>query len=82
MADLEKIAVLDNEIEARLLGSILNEQEIPHMIVSYYDSAFDGVFQVSQGWGHVEAPATRKEEVMLILDDLRSRSDPREGTSD
>jgi hypothetical protein len=40
-----KVDILENEIEAQLLDSILNERNIPHHIQSYYDTAFDGLFQ-------------------------------------
>ena len=39
-----KIAILDNEFEAQLLESILKEHEIPHLLISYYDTAFDGLY--------------------------------------
>ena len=38
---------------------------------SYHDSAYDGVFQLSHGWGFVEAPAEFKAEILDILDDLK-----------
>ena len=75
MERFEKIVVLDNEIQASLLDAILSEESIPHMMRSYYDSAYDGIFQVSKGWGHVEAPARCKEEILAILKDLKSSPD-------
>ena len=45
-----------NEIEAMLLDEILTEKHIPHMIRSYHDSAYDGLWQTPTGWGHLEAP--------------------------
>jgi len=35
----DKVDVLENEIEAQLLESILNERGIPHRIRSYHDTA-------------------------------------------
>ena len=72
MAELQKTCGLKNEIEAQLLDSILTERDIPHVMVSYYDSAYDGLFQASRGWGHLEAPAGRAGEILAILEDLRS----------
>lgn len=37
---MNKILILDNEIEAKLLDSILTERDIPHRIKSYHDSAY------------------------------------------
>ncbi len=70
MKHFKKILILDNEIQARLLDSILNEREIPHVMKSYHDSAYDGLFQAHKGWGHVEAPEQYAEEIRTIYKDL------------
>jgi hypothetical protein len=67
-----KISALENTIEAQLVGSILNEQEIPHRIRSYYDTAYDGLFQVQKGWGEIQAPASFKEAIQEILHAVRA----------
>ncbi len=71
--EMEKIAILNSPIEAQLLEGILTERDIPHVTRSYLDSAYDGVFQTTRGWGHVEAPADRREEIIEILEDLRAQ---------
>jgi hypothetical protein len=71
MAKFKRILVLNNEVEARLLDAVLNEQEIPHLMRSYHDRAYDGLWQQQQGWGHVEAPDTYKEQILSIYADLR-----------
>jgi hypothetical protein len=71
MEDYVKIAILDNEFEAQLLESILKEREIPHILTSYYDTAFDGLYQAQMGWGHVSSPEQCSEEIEDILSDLR-----------
>jgi len=70
MDGYEKIVVLDNEIEAQLMDSILTERNIPHRMRSYHDSAYDGIFQAQKGWGHIEAPLSYKEEIIAIQADL------------
>ena len=72
MAKFNKILVLNNEIEARLLDAVLTEQEIPHLMRSYHDRAYDGLWQQQQGWGHVEAPEDYREQILSIYEDLRS----------
>ncbi len=74
MEDYIKIATLDNEIEANLLESILTERYVPHRMRSYYDTAYDGLFQTQKGWGYVSAPEGYKEEIMEILADLRKEA--------
>ena len=61
MDKLEKIAVLDNEVQAELVDSVLSERDIPHIMRSYYDSALDGIYQAKSGWGHVEAPESFRD---------------------
>jgi hypothetical protein len=70
MEQFEKILILDNEIEAELLDSILIERDIPHLIQSYHDSAYDGIYQAQKGWGVVMAPEAFKEVIMSIYQDL------------
>lgn len=70
MEEFTKIAVLENEIQARLLDSVLTERNIPHRLRSYHDSAYDGIYQAQKGWGIVQAPPEYKEEILVILEDL------------
>ncbi len=71
MQDYIKIAILENEVEARLIESILKEREIPHMLRSYHDTAYDGLFQTQKGWGEIRAPEFYEEEILAILDEVR-----------
>ena len=70
MEEFGKILILENEIEAQLIDSVLTEQNIPHRIRSYFDTAYDGIFQAQKGWGVVEAPLSYKEEIISIFQDL------------
>ena len=72
MAKFKKILVLDNEVEARLLDAVLEEQQIPHLMRSYHDRAYDGLWQQQQGWGHVEASEDYREQILAIYDDLKN----------
>ncbi|MBW1999169.1 MAG: hypothetical protein JRJ29_14550 [Deltaproteobacteria bacterium] len=74
MDDYVKVSILENEIEARLLESVLTERNIPHLMRSYHDTAYDGLFQTQKGWGFVSAPEAFKQEVQEILDDLRKEA--------
>jgi hypothetical protein len=70
----EKVAVLDNEVQAELMDGILSGREIPHIMQSYYDSALDGLFQAGKGWGVILAPASFREEILAALADIRRQS--------
>ena len=68
--EFEKVATLDDEVQAQLLGDALEERDIPHLIVSHRDTAYDGLFQATQGWGHVEAPPSYREDIEELLERL------------
>lgn len=70
MTKAVKILVLNNEIEAKLLSGLLKEKRIPHLIRSYHDSVYDGLFQVQSGWGHLEAPEEFRGEIIKIFDGM------------
>ena len=69
-----KVAVLENIIEAQIMASILEEQEIPHRIRSFHDTAYDGLFQLQKGWGEIQAPPDSHDDIKTILDDVRKES--------
>ena len=69
--DYVKTAILENENEARLLESILKDRGVPHLLRSYHDTAFDGLFQSQKGWGSISAPESYQEEILEIISDLR-----------
>jgi hypothetical protein len=74
MKEFVKIAALDNIAEAQLIGSILDEREIPHRIRSFHDTAYDGLFQVQKGWGDVYAPKEFEAEILEIVQAIRSET--------
>jgi hypothetical protein len=65
-----KILVLNNEFESKLLDEILNDKQIPHLIRSYHDSAYDGLWQLQSGWGHIEAPEEYREEILKTYSEM------------
>ena len=65
-----KILAFENEIEAMLLDGILLERNIPHIIRSYRDSAYDGLWQTKSNWGHVEASEKYREEILNIYREM------------
>lgn len=74
MSKSVKILMFYNEIEAILLSEILTEKQIPHIIRSYHDSAYDGLWQTQSAWGHVEAPSEYSEEILQIYDEMSKKA--------
>jgi hypothetical protein len=70
-----KAVTLENEVEARLLDSVLTERNIPHLMISYYDTAYDGLYQTQKGWGYISAPSAYHEEIQDIICHVRKDSD-------
>lgn len=71
MEDYRNIATLENVVEAQLLDTILTEREIPHLLQSYHDSAYDGMYQLQMGWGCITAPESCQKTILYILSGLR-----------
>jgi hypothetical protein len=74
-----KVLVLKNEVEAHLMEQALTDHNIPHLIRSYHDSAYDGLFQAQKGWGHIDAPAEFKDEINAIYREMTSPPGPTAG---
>lgn len=70
MPGFERVAVLENEVQAQRVAAALADRDIPHVLKSYHDSALDGIFQNQRGWGHVETSAEHRQAVLDIVRDL------------
>jgi hypothetical protein len=61
---LARVFILDNEIQAQVLHGVLEAENIPHNVECYRDCAYDGLFQVTRGWGAI---ITRQEDAERAL---------------
>lgn len=68
-----KILSFESEIEARIMDEILTEKNIPHILRSYHDSAYDGLWQTKSVWGHLEAAEENRDEILKINDEIKSQ---------
>jgi hypothetical protein len=59
----KKILSLSSEFEAIRIKEILDIHEIPHMIRTFHDSVYDGIFQNQYGWGALEADETDEARI-------------------
>jgi len=75
LSDFVKIAIISNEVQAQYLAALLKVREIPHVIQSYHDTAYDGIFQTMKGWGHIEAPPEFKEEILGLMNEIDDAPD-------
>jgi hypothetical protein len=67
---MKKILSLSSEIEAIRIKEILDSNQIPHLIRSFHDSAYDGIFQNQYGWGVLEADEEHEAKILELLKDL------------
>lgn len=63
----KKILTLENEIEAYRIKDILDSEGIPHIIRSYHDAAYDGLFQGQYGWGALEADEKDEKRIIELI---------------
>src|SRR6266571_3046370 len=73
----QKVALQENEVEADLLDVELNNQGIPHLMVSYRDAALDGLFQTLPDRRATPNRAKRLECVRFIGAFRPARDSPR-----
>ena len=67
--------MLRNEVEASLVDAILKEDGVPHVVLSYRDRAYSGIWQYQYGWGHIEAPPRFRSGIRALLAVMRSEVD-------
>jgi len=70
MTDTVRILILKNQVEASLLDEILKERDIPHIIKSYHDLAYDGLWQTPTAWGQLDATEQYKEEILKLYEEM------------
>jgi len=70
MKEYIKIVVLNDMMEANRMEAALNDEDIPFKVVPYHDSAYDGLFQLTKGWGHIEAPPKYKSQIEKIYEEI------------
>ena len=67
----KKITVVENKFEADLIAQTLQREDIPFMIRSYHDTAYNGIFIPQKGWGAVMVPEGLEETARTIIAELR-----------
>ncbi len=67
---MKKILALSSEIEAVRVKEILEANKIPHLVRSFHDSAYDGLFQNQYGWGVLEADESDEDRILKLIKEL------------
>jgi type III secretory pathway lipoprotein EscJ len=62
----------ENEAEANVIKSVLEEHGIYAEIKSFHDTAYDGLFQSQYGWGLILVSERDLQEAQRIIADWRN----------
>ena len=60
-----------NDAEADALQSILKEHNIYSEVVSFHDTAYDGLYQSQYGWGVIKVNEEDKSVAQKIINDWK-----------
>ena len=66
-----KAGTVENRFEGDRVTQALKEADIPFMMKSYLDTAYDGLYILQKGWGVVMVPREFKDEAKKIVSDLK-----------
>ena len=61
----------ENEADANVIKSILEEHGIYAEIRSFHDTAYDGLFQSQFGWGLIRVPEKDFQEAQRIVQEWK-----------
>jgi hypothetical protein len=62
----------ENEPEANVIKSVLEEHGIYAEIKSFHDTAYDGLFQSQYGWGLIRVAENDLPEAQRIIEEWRN----------
>jgi hypothetical protein len=71
MAPWVKAGVVENRFEGDRVAQTLKEAEIPFMIRSFHDTAYDGLYIPQKGWGVVMVPESLREDAERLLIEVK-----------
>ena len=66
-----KAGVVENRFEGDRISQSLKEAEIPFMIKSFLDTAYDGLYVPQKGWGMVLVPEALVDEAESIISEVK-----------
>ena len=71
MARWLKAGVINNRFEGDRISQSLNEAEIPFVVKSFLDTAYDGLYLPQKGWGAVMVPEAFAERAERIISEVK-----------
>jgi len=71
MARWLKAGVINNRFEGDRISQSLNEAEIPFVVKSFLDTAYNGLYLPQKGWGAVMVPESFIERAEEIISEVK-----------
>ena len=66
-----KAGIVENRFEGDRIAQSLREAEIPFLIKSFLDTAYDGLYVPQKGWGMVLVPEALVKDAERIISEIR-----------
>ncbi|RLA78892.1 MAG: hypothetical protein DRG36_05670 [Deltaproteobacteria bacterium] len=71
IVEMKKVTVVENKFEADLIADALSREGIRHLVRSYEDTAYDGIFVLQKGWGAILVAEEDEGRALEIIRELR-----------
>ena len=75
VSEFIKVAGLENRFIADLVISALENEKIPYIIRTYKDTAYDGLFEMQQGWGALLIPQKFVDQASEIVKQIKEETE-------
>ena len=72
MSKVINIADLNDEVEANMISRYLDKNNIPHFIKKNEELAYNGLWKLQLGWGHILAPEEYKDKILKLIEDIKN----------
>ena len=66
-----KAGIVENRFEGDRISQSLREAEIPFLIKSFLDTAYDGLYVPQKGWGMVLVPEALVKDAERIISEIK-----------
>ena len=66
-----KAGIVESRFEGDRVSQALEEAEIPFLIKSFLDTAYDGLYLPQKGWGAVMVPKKFREEAERVISEVK-----------
>jgi hypothetical protein len=74
-----KAGIVENRFEGDRVSQALKEAEIPFLIKSFLDTAYNGLYIPQKGWGAVLVPEEFSEKAEKIVSEVKKFFEKEEG---